>query len=370
MRPGSRTAMYFRMLYRAAMLRKGQAASALTAIIVATAASTAMLTLYVDVQAKLRKEFRNFGANIIVESNSPKGFTPDELLSIKTTVGDRGLVVPFSYAVARDQQEQAIVAVGTDFELARKLNPWWSVSNWPTLQGQALVGVRAARLLIADRGRFTISFEGRSIQLVPGGTLRTGAGEDSRVYLWLPEFEAWTGVGPTTVEIAASGTSEEVGGLLRRLQQSTSAAKVHAVRQVTEGEANVLGKTRSTLLASAAFIVFTAALCVLATLMGWVFDRRRDFAIMKALGASDRLIAMFVAGEAAALACAGAIAGFVAGMALAALIGRLNFHAPVSPQFNLFPRILAGALVVTLVAALLPLRLLRRIQPAMILRGE
>jgi putative ABC transport system permease protein len=57
-------------------------------------------------------------------------------------------------------------------------------------------------------------------------------------------------------------------------------------------------------------------------------------------------------------------------MALAALIGRLNFHAPVSPQFNLFPRILAGALVVTLVAALLPLRLLRRIQPAMILRGE
>ena len=42
MRRGSRTAMYFRMLYRAAMLRKGQALSALTAIIVAAAASTAM----------------------------------------------------------------------------------------------------------------------------------------------------------------------------------------------------------------------------------------------------------------------------------------------------------------------------------------
>jgi len=57
--------MYFRMLYRAAMLRRGQAASALTAIIVASAAATAMLNLYVDVQAKLRKEFRNFGANIV-----------------------------------------------------------------------------------------------------------------------------------------------------------------------------------------------------------------------------------------------------------------------------------------------------------------
>jgi putative ABC transport system permease protein len=370
MRPGSRTAMYFRMLYRAAMLRKGQAASALTAIIVAAAASTAMLTLYVDVQAKLRKEFRNFGANIILQARSPRGFTPDELHAIETTVGDRGLVVPFSYAVARDQREQAIVAVGTDFDLARKLNPWWSVSNWPTSKGQALVGVRAEHLLGADHGPFTISFAGQSLQLMPRGTLRTGAGEDSRVYLWLPEFEAWTGIAPTTVEIAASGTAEVVGGLLHQLQQSISAAEVHAVRQVTEGEADVLGKTRSTLLSSAAFIVCTAALCVLATLMGWVFDRRRDFAIMKALGASDRLIALFVAGEAAALACTGAIAGFAAGMALAALIGRLNFHAPVSPQFSLFPQILAGALLVTLVAALLPLRLLRRIQPAMILRGE
>jgi putative ABC transport system permease protein len=116
--------------------------------------------------------------------------------------------------------------------------------------------------------------------------------------------------------------------------------------------------------------VCTAALCVLATLMGWVFDRRRDFAIMKALGASDGLIAMFVAGEAAALACVGAIAGFAAGIGIAALIGRLNFNAPISPQFRVFPAVLIGALAVTLVATLLPLRLLRRIQPAMILRGE
>jgi len=270
--------MYFRMLYRAAMLRRGQAASALTAIIVASAAATAMLNLYVDVQAKLRKEFRNFGANIVMQSRSPQGFTPGELQSIKTTVGDRGLAVPFSYAVARDPRDQAVVAVGTDFDLARKLNPWWSVSGWPSSKGQALLGVRAERLLSSQNGGFTIFFEGNSIQLTPAGTLRTGADEDSRIYLSLPEFEAWTGLGPTTVEIAAFGTPAEIDELLPRLQQSISTAEVHAVRQVTEGEANVLAKTRSTLFSSAAFIVCTAALCVLATLMGWVFDRRRDFA--------------------------------------------------------------------------------------------
>jgi len=111
-------------------------------------------------------------------------------------------------------------------------------------------------------------------------------------------------------------------------------------------------------------------LCVLATLMGWVFDRRRDFAIMKALGASDRLIAMFVAGEAMVLGCAGALLGFAAGTAIASWIGRVNFHAPVAPRFSLFPPVLLGCLAVTLLAAVLPLRLLRHIQPAMILRGE
>ena len=74
---------------------------------------------------------------------------------------------------------------------------------------------------------------------------------------------------------------------MQQLAKAIPAAEVRPVRQIMEGEARVLGKTRATLLAAAALIILTAALCVLSTLMGWVFDRRRDFAIMKALGASD-----------------------------------------------------------------------------------
>ena len=370
MRGGSVGGMYFRMLYRAAMLRKGQAISALVAIIVAAAAATAMLTLYLDVQTKLQREFRNFGANVVMQAKDAQGFTPQDLQAINETAGDRGLAVPFAYAVARSKADQPVVVAGTDFNIARRLNPWWSVSNWPRSKDEALVGVRAARALGIGTEPFTLAYQGRAITLTPAGTVRTGAGEDSRVYISLPEFQQWTGLAPSVVEIAVSGTPAEVTALLQSLQQRVATGEVHAVRQVTEGEANIVGKTRSTLLSSAAFIVCTAALCVLSTLMGWVFDRRRDFAIMKALGASDLLIALFVLGEAAALACVGAVAGFAGGIAIAALIGRVNFNAPVSPQFGIFPAVLAGCLAVTLVATLLPLRLLRGIQPAMILRGE
>jgi putative ABC transport system permease protein len=362
--------MYFRMLLRAAMLRKGQAASALLALTVAAASATAMLNLYVDVQAKLRREFRNFGANIVLQAKTAKGFRAQDFEAVKDLVANRGVAVPFSYAVARTEADQAVVAVGTDFDLVRKLNPWWAVSAWPDSAGGALVGVRAERVLASGHAPLTLWFQGRAIHLSPAGTVETGAGEDSRVYLGQAEFEAWTGLAPSVVEIAAAGPPDAVNAMFEQLERRLPAAEVHAVRQVTEGEANILGKTRSMLVSSAAFIIACAALCVLATLMGWVFDRRRDFAIMKALGASDLLISLFVAGEAAALACVGAVSGFLAGVGMAAWIGRVNFHAPVSPRFGVFPVVLAGCLAVTFVATLLPLRLLRGIQPAMILRGE
>jgi putative ABC transport system permease protein len=373
MRPrpaGKQTPMLLRMLLRAALLRKRTAISALLSIVVASAAATAMLNIFVDVQSKLRKEFRGFGANLIVEANPGANFTPADLESITSTVGNRGLAVPFAYAVAHTGSGQSVVVAGTNFDLVRRLNPWWSVSAWPKHSSQALVGVRAAEVVTPDRQSFALTYEGRTLKLSPAATVRTGAGEDSRVYLSLAEFQNWTGLGPSVVEIAGYGSASDVNSLFTALKRNNPRAEVYPVRQVTEGEANILGKTRSTLFWSALVIIVTAALCVLATLTGWLFDRRRDFAIMKAIGASDRVIALFISGEAAMLASLGALVGFAAGIAIAAWIGRANFHSAVTPRFGVLPPVLIGCLVVTLLATLLPLRLLRQIEPAMILRGE
>src|SRR6266567_423525 len=202
------------------------------------------------------------------------------------------------------------------------------------------------------------------------GTLKTGATEDNRVYLSLSDFESWTGLQPSTIEIAVSGSAQEVNGTIRNLQRASPDAEVRPVRQIVEGEARVLGKMRSTLLASAILIILTAALCLLATLTGWVFDRRRDFAIMKALGASAALINGFFAAEAAALGAVGSVLGFALGVGAATWIGRANFHAPVAPRLSVFPVVLAGSILVALLAAIVPISLLQRFQPANILRGE
>ena len=362
--------MFLRMLVRAAVLRRGRAVSALFAMVVAAAVATAMLNLYVDVQAKLRREFRNYGANVIVVGRDGASLPPDALAHVDSVLAGRGIAARFGLVVARTGDGQPIVVAGTDFERVRQLDRWWSVSSWPSTSQQALIGVRALAAVAPKNQPFDLIFQGRTLHVSPAGTVQTGAAEDSRIYVSLTDFVSWTGVQPSTIEVAASGSPEEVAGIMNQLTQALPSGEVRPVRQIMEGEARVLGKTRSTLLAAAALIILTAALCVLSTLMGWVFDRRRDFAIMKALGASGRLLNGFFAAEAAVLGATGAVIGFLVGIGIAAWIGRVNFHAPVVPRFSVLPVVLAGSIVVTLLSAILPIALLRRVQPAVILRGE
>lgn len=376
------TSMLLRMLVRAAILRRGRAASALFAMVVAAAVATAMLNLYVDVQAKLQREFRNYGANMIVVGKNGASLPAETLAHVDSTLAGRGIAAPFALIVARTKDGQPIVVAGVDFDRVRQLDRFWSVSAWPQsenspfLQNQgeerhpALVGVRALSLVSPKNQPFDLSFQGHTLHVTPAGTVQTGAAEDSRIYVSLADFTPWTSVQPSTIEVSASGSASEVAAVMNQLAQAIPAADVRAVRQIMEGEARVLGKTRATLLAAAVLIILTAALCVLSTLMGWVFDRRRDFAIMKALGASERLLNGFFAAEAAAMGATGAIVGFLIGIGIAAWIGRANFHAPVVPRLGVLPIVLAGSMAVTLLSAILPISLLRRVQPAVILRGE
>jgi putative ABC transport system permease protein len=369
--------MFVRMLLRAAVLRRGRATSALLAMVVAAAVTTTMLNLYADVEAKLLHEFRSYGANIVVVGNRDASLPSDALSKVDDTLAGRGTAVPFAYAVATTSDGHSIVIAGTDFTRVRKLNSWWSVTAWPQPESrssqapaQALVGKRAAAVLPSNGKSFDLSFQGRTIRLIPAGTLSTGAAEDSRIFISQEAFAGWTGIRPSTIEIGATGSNAEVTAIMQRLTEALPEARVRPLRQIMEAEGRVLGKTRGTLLAAALLIILTAALCLLATLMGWVLDRRRDFAIMRALGASDVLLNSFFAAEATALGVVGAVLGFAIGVALAAWIGRVNFNAPVVPRFSVLPIVVGGSVVVALLSAAFPMAVLRRAQPAMILRGE
>src|SRR5271168_4086148 len=116
------TSMLLRMLIRAATLRRGRAIIALIAMIVAAAVSTAILNLYVDVQAKLRREFRNYGANIILVGKDDASLPADALSHVEGILAGRGVTAPFALVVARTSDGQPVVVAGTDFDRVKQLD--------------------------------------------------------------------------------------------------------------------------------------------------------------------------------------------------------------------------------------------------------
>jgi putative ABC transport system permease protein len=367
---GNRRQMFLRMLSRPLLVRRGRALTALVAVVVAASVATATLNLYTDVQAKLRREFRSYGANIVITAKDGGSLPADSLAHVDAALGPRDIAAPFAFAVARTVSGAPVVVSGTDFNRVRRLNAWWSVTAWPNASEAALIGKRAYQSLTPKGEPIDLVFQGHVLRINPAGILSTGAQEDSRIYLSLADFTRWTGIAPSTIEVAAAGSPAEIAAMISTLAKTLPAAEVQPVRQMVESEARVLDKTRATLLASTAIIILTAALCMLATLTASVFDRRRDFAVMRALGASQRLVSALFAAEAAGIALVGAMLGFAIGVGVAAWIGRANFHASISPRFGILPEVLLGSVVVALLAALMPISLLRRVQPATILRGE
>src|SRR6476660_9957105 len=152
----SRGRMFLRMLLRPLLVRRGSSAIAILAIVVASTAATAMLTLFTYVQVKLRGEFRSYGANIIVTAKPGDSLPPDALQRIENQLGTSGSAAPFGYLIAR-VGDQSVVVVGIDVPRTKKVDPFWLASAWPE-PGTALLGARASTQF--GKGDFEIEFRG------------------------------------------------------------------------------------------------------------------------------------------------------------------------------------------------------------------
>ena len=378
------------ILRRSLLHRRARSISALVALTVSAGVATALLTLYADLDNKLHKEFRSFGANIVVTAPNNASLPPDTLTKVQQAAGPEAITTPFAYAVATTDNGTSVVVSGTDMDSAHHLNTWWQVTAWPQPQirvpqvptlgpgvipstnsppeAQALIGQRAAQFLGNEKS-IHLTFNSKPITLRSVGTLKTGGDEDSRIYIPLEAFEQWTSTTPSVIEVQIPGGAAKVEAALTRLS-TLPGIQAQPVRQLVEGESHIVDRTHSLMYAAVLLIALTVAVSVLATLSASVLERRRDFALMKALGGRQfHLTGLFLL-EAVALALAGVLAGFAIGSAAALLISEANFHTATLPRISVLPLVLLLNLLIAALAALLPARVLRNLQPASLLRGD
>jgi putative ABC transport system permease protein len=141
------------------------------------------------------------------------------------------------------------------------------------------------------------------------------------------------------------------------------------VRQLAAAEGRLLERIRGLLFATVFLILLMTALGVLAAMAGLALERRRDVGLMKALGGSVRRVMRFFLAEATAVGIVGGVIGWGVGMLLSEWIGQRVFATSVTPRLIVLP-VTVGLMIAVSLAGALPLRLLGRVSPAEILRGE
>jgi putative ABC transport system permease protein len=354
------------VLRRSLVHRRARSLSALVALTVSAAIATALLTLYADLDAKLHHEFRSFGANIVITGTT---FTPDTLALAQRAAGNDANLAAFSYAVASTDRGTPVVVAGVDFNAIRKLDSWWSVPAWPDAPDSALLGERAAQF-IGNEKTVTLTYAGKSKTFAGAGHLKTGGDEDSRIYIPQAALAAWTGVQPTVLEMQIPGGAASVDAAISRLKSYLPGADVEPVRQLVEGESKIVDRTHTLMFAAVLLIALTVAVSVLATLSASVLERRRDFALMKALGGTQTQMNGLFLAETSILALGGVLVGWVAGSFAAWAISEVNFGTAALPRIGVLPLVLVLNGVIAALAAILPLRGLRNLEPAALLKGE
>jgi putative ABC transport system permease protein len=164
--------------------------------------------------------------------------------------------------------------------------------------------------------------------------------------------------------------SPYISSISRQIQEQLPGVTVRPIRQVAEGEGQILSRVQSLMWLVTFAALFAAALAVASTAGTTVMERTAEVALMKALGARRRLVGAFFLGEQWFMAVAGGLLGYIGGLGLAHALGQRIFGVSPSIRVILLPVILGLAAAVATAGSLLPLRKVMQLDPAPALRGE
>jgi putative ABC transport system permease protein len=202
--------------------------------------------------------------------------------------------------------------------------------------------------------------------------LTTGASEDDQVFLPLTTLQSVLRIPGkvTLVEFSIPGETHEVENAIQRLAGLLPGLDVRPIRQIVYSEGKVLGTIRWLLLSLTILILVIIALCVMATMTAIVLERRKDIGVMKALGAADTLLMRLFMAEGAGLGLAGGVLGYGVGALLAHVLAERLFGVALSLQAWTLPVVCGLTVALAVFAAQMPVRIVRAIQPTVVLKGE
>jgi putative ABC transport system permease protein len=404
------------------------------ALMVGMAVATSTLTVALQAEDRLAREFQALGANLVV---TPKSDTlPLEIGGVDYRPVDEGSYLkeadlgklkmifwrnnilgfaPFlDVPAAANGKSETLIGTWYDHDvtvpdsttfktgLSATQSAWKIQGRWfGDASAEAVVG---SSLAARDPSDFAIgktidvakTAAAQSTQpLTITGIVTAGGAEDDAILVPLSIAQSISGHPGEYRQLLVSALTKPADALAMRNPSSMTPAEydkwycspyissisyqienvipntsVRAIRKVAETEGRVLSRISSLLWIVTIAALIAAGLAVAATSATTVLERRAEIGIMKAIGATNFVVTSIFLVEQLLLAIVGGTVGFVLGIIIARTLGESVFGSPAAPRLVVLPVVLAIAGIVAIAGSLIPLRRASHFRPAPILRGE
>lgn len=377
----SKNKFYLKMIMTSLARRRARMLTALLAIAMGATIISGLVTIYYDIPRQMGKEFRSYGANmLVIPTNPDKKITNEQLDEIKSLIPSGKLVgqAPYIYTNAKIN-EQPYMLAGTDLKGAKKNSPYWLIDgSWPEKPREVLIGNEVSKALGLKEGDKIIintpkvNGEGSiDTNFVVSGVVTTGGKEEELIFMGIDDISQLVkDKNYDVVEYSVEAEQNELSKIVSNISQKDGSLTPQMVKRVTASQDIVLNKLQALVFIVTIIVLFIMMICVSTTMMAVVTERRKEIGLKKALGATNSSVIVDFLGEGAFLGVFGGLLGVALGYIFANRVSISVFARKVSFLPLLVPMTIIVCIVITIVASLIPVSKTVDIDPALVLRGE
>ena len=377
----SKNKFYLKMIMTSLARRRARMLTALLAIAMGATIISGLVTIYYDIPRQMGKEFRSYGANmLVIPTNPDKKITNEQLDEIKSLIPSGKLVgqAPYIYTNAKIN-EQPYMLAGTDLKGAKENAPYWLIDgSWPEKPREVLIGNEVSKALELKEGDKIIintpkvNGEGSiDTNFVVSGVVTTGGKEEELIFMSIDDISQLVkDKNFDVVEYSIEAEQNELSKIVSNISQKDGSLTPQMVKRVTASQDIVLNKLQALVFIVTIIVLFIMMICVSTTMMAVVTERRKEIGLKKALGATNSSVIVDFLGEGAFLGVFGGLLGVVLGYIFANRVSISVFARKVSFLPLLVPMTIIVCVVITIVASLIPVSKTVDIDPALVLRGE
>ncbi|MFT8532782.1 ABC transporter permease [Bifidobacterium aquikefiri] len=308
----------------------------------------------------------------------------------------------FAKTLSLDTGESTVAGI-------RNMRSWWKVTgNWASDKitkrsgmenSEAMIGSTLAQQLnVQVGGSITLHKSGREQHVRIVGIFQSGDSDDNAIYMTSEAAERLNDTPNSVDRIEVKALTTPENDLARKAARNPAALSqeewetwyctaypssiayqieevipgsvAKQVRQVAALQGDVLKKTQAVMILMTVLSLISAAIAVANLMAASIGERSSEFALLKAIGASDGAVIRLILLETGVVSLVGALVGTALGSGAAQVIGHVVFGSGISMSPMVFVLVFVLLAVTILLASLSAIRSILGLRPAEVLHGR